>query len=279
MKTQLVKFLYNQRWLFGLVRAVTPPVPVRLPDYLIYVRLSDIGAGLPIALRRSYEPHVTAAIRGYLKPGLVFLDLGANIGYYALLAAARVGASGKVIAFEPSPANCALQRRSIAANRFNNIQLHPYAVGDRDGEVSLSVDAIYSNACVSADGPPDSPNRVRAVTLDSFLKDEPRVDVVKMDIEGFEGRALSGMADLIRRHRPVIFAEFCPGALSRRSNIQPAEFLRRLREPGYDLSVVEKNPPGQTTVQTDAGILARFQAPDATDHIDLLALPEGYRSR
>ncbi|MCX7827376.1 MAG: FkbM family methyltransferase, partial [Verrucomicrobiae bacterium] len=144
MKLLLYRFLFRQQWLCKLLGAVTPPVLVRLPEFKIYVRLNDFGVGLPIFLRRAYEPYVTTAICRFLKPGCVFVDIGANIGYHTLMAAARVGAGGSVIAFEPNPANCALLQKSIAANGFGNIRVHPNAVADHEGDVGLTRDAMDS---------------------------------------------------------------------------------------------------------------------------------------
>src|SRR5690606_15185214 len=88
----------------------------------------------------NYEPHVTAEVRRLLQPGMTFVDVGANIGYFALLAASLVGAQGKVIAFEPNLENCELLRRSIAANGFDDfVHVHPYAVAEKAQFFTLDV--------------------------------------------------------------------------------------------------------------------------------------------
>jgi len=84
------------------------PVLLKLGDFRLYVRLDDWAIGGRIALKRSYEAHVTGVMRSLLRPGMVVVDIGADMGYYSLLAASRVGNSGKVMAFEPGTENAAL---------------------------------------------------------------------------------------------------------------------------------------------------------------------------
>ncbi|MCX7824006.1 MAG: FkbM family methyltransferase, partial [Verrucomicrobiae bacterium] len=105
-----------------------------------------------------------------------------------------------------------------------------------------------------------------------------RVDFIKMDIEGCEGRALRGMLGLLRRHRPVILSEFGPQMLMAMSDITPEAYLQQLRSPGYDLFIVEKDSPGTFTRASDGEILARFKADGAMTHLDLLALPQDRRA-
>ena len=77
--------------------------------------------------------------------------------------------------------------------------------------------------------PMSSPRQVHSVTLDTLVKDEPRVDIVRMDIEGSEGLALQGMQSLLRTHRPILLTELSPRALTITSGIAPEDFLNRLR--------------------------------------------------
>lgn len=271
MSSRVVRFLYERRaWLKPFVM-VRRPIAVQMHGFQLYVGLDDWAVGARIAVKRSYEPHVTAAMCPLLMPGKVFLDVGANIGYYTLLAASRVGDRGKVIAFEPAAENQTLLRRSLAANRLNNVDLHPFAVADVNGIVGYGMDD--SNGRVDPGDPAASPLQVSAVTLDTFLANEPRIDVVKMDIEGAEDRALRGMSSVIRRHRPIIFTEFSPAGLRSASGISPEVYLNQLREPGYDLVVIPKT--GLPTVaMSNEEIMSYFSRSGATDHVDLLARPQ-----
>ena len=109
---------------------------IRLPEYSLYVDMTDELVGACIA-RGGYEPHVTRAIAAALRPGDTFVDLGSNIGYYSLLAAAVVGPSGSVIGFEARPDNVHLARLSVRENGFRNVTLHNLAVSDRNSTLTM----------------------------------------------------------------------------------------------------------------------------------------------
>jgi FkbM family methyltransferase len=202
---------------------------------------------------------------------MVVVDIGANIGYYTLLAAKLIGSVGKVIAFEPSSDNCALLQQSLQVNGLTNVVLMPYAVADLDGTVSYGMDD--SNGRIAVDLRTDL-TPVPAVTLDRVLAGEPRIDFIKMDIEGAEGRALRGMQQLLRTHRPIVCTEFSPDSLPTTSGLAPEEYLDLWRALGYQLSVIPKSGVWNPRSLTNTEIMNNFAAPSILDHIDLLAMPK-----
>jgi FkbM family methyltransferase len=201
---------------------------------------------------------------------MVVVDIGANIGYYTLLAASQVGPDGRVLAFEPSGANRSMIQMSLNANGLRNVRLWPYAVADEERVVGF--DMRDSNGWISWDDPLNACYQVRAVTLDRFLESEPRVDVVKMDIEGAEDRALRGMHRLIRNHRPVIFTEFNPRCLEQVSGVAPETFLSQLRGFDYEVLVVRTDSQGLISECSDGMIMERLARSGST-HLDLVACP------
>ena len=271
MRTRLVRFAYARRAALKRLLPIRTPVPLRLGGFTIYARLDDWAVGARIAVRRAYEPHVIAVLSPLLGPGAVLVDVGANIGYYTLLAASRVGPSGQVIAFEPGADNCALLRASLQANGFGNVRLHPYAVADADRLVGFGMDD--SNGRISRDDPAASALQVRAVALDAFLRDEPRIDIIKIDIEGAEDLALRGMRELVARHRPVIFSELSPRGLEIASGVSAAAYLDRLRGLGYDLSLIERSGPYRRAPWSNERILGVFARTRGLDHVDVVAYP------
>lgn len=153
-----------------------------------------------------YEKAVTDAIITALRPGDVFLDIGANIGYFATLAAKLVGPAGHVVAFEPHDKARDELRAMAARNEVSRIiELVPFAVAERVGEVTLFT-AEESTAYSTMD-PALSPMRqnvafhpatvVHATSLDAWLGDRPelapRVRCIKIDVEGAESLVLAGM--------------------------------------------------------------------------------------
>lgn len=273
MRTQLVQALFRRRRLPKRILSALFPAPIRLSldGFDLYVHLDDWAVGARIAVKRRYEAHVTAAIRPYLRPGSVFVDVGANIGYYTLLAASRLGPDGKIFAFEPGAANCDLLQKSVAHNAFTNVQLFPHAVADTARMVGLTMDD--SNGVIHAAAPAEGREQVTAVPLDDALADQPRIDVIKMDIEGAEGLALQGATQLLQRHHPVVFTEFRPPAIANRSQMDPADFLNRLRALSYDLRVIDRTSGVNPMPQSNADIMACF-ARVSPAHLDLIATPQ-----
>jgi FkbM family methyltransferase len=270
MFSRFTRYAYKRTSRFRRYLRSQRPILLRLKEFKLYVRPDDWTVGMRIALKRSYEAHVSGVMRPLLKPGMVVVDVGANIGYYTLLAASRIGEAGKVLAFEPSADNCRLLQMSLEANSFGNVILHPVAVADFAGVVGFATGG--SNGSINRDDPTAMPFQVQAVRLDDLLGDEPRIDLVKMDIEGAEGLALAGMEQLLTRHKSIIFTEFSPAALEVRSHLTPESFLDRIRALGYDLHVLHRQGGQHPTPQTNTEILHDFNQYQS-DHIDLVAYP------
>jgi len=271
MQTKIVRFFYRYRHLFRWMIFIHRPVLLKLADFKIYVRLDDWAVGARIAVKRKYETHVTTYMRHLLKPGHVVVDIGANIGYYTLLAASQVGDTGKVIAFEPHDQNCTLINMSLQANKFTNVVVHPYAVLDKKGEIGFNIVEGSSNGVI--DLIKTSRYQVDAIQLDTFLKNEHRIDIVKLDIEGAEGLALKGMHKLIQQHQPIIFTEFSPHSLITRSGISAEEYLDRLHELGYQLFILHRKGGISSKPHSKEQIMKHFEA-EVSEHLDLIAFPK-----
>jgi FkbM family methyltransferase len=138
-------------------------------------------------------------IRNALRPGHVVADVGANNGFTGVLFARSVGPSGKVVGFEPSPANLEAARENIRLNAAANFELVAAAVGAQAGKVSF--DPGFGNGVVAAAGTVEVP----LLTLDEHFG-TTRVDLIKVDIEGYELEALRGARQLLTR-RPALAIE------------------------------------------------------------------------
>ena len=170
-----------------------------------------------------WEPNLTAWIKERLKPGDVFIDVGANIGYFSLLASRLVGKEGHVVAIEASPPVFELLRRNLHRNRAQNVRAVNVAVSDREGEVQLY--AGPDNDCgrtTAAQTLADQYNlrpsaKVQALPLVAILHDEEirRARLIKIDVEGYEWHVLSGMEAMLESCRPdiEIMVELSPPAL------------------------------------------------------------------
>ncbi len=270
-------FMFSEE--FRLLEAErSRPRLTEVDGFKLFYMPRDWLVGEEIARHGVYEGHVIAALKPLLQPGKVFLDIGANIGYYTLVAASRVGPTGKVIAFEPHPKNSELLAKSIQANGFAHVHLYPMAVSDKAGVVELVTEEGVSNASLAAPGSASADEdpfviRVKAVVPDVILQDEPRIDIVKMDIEGVEPLAWRGMQTLLRRHRPIVFTEFNPEALRHQAIASPEEYLAMITALDYRLHILDYTTFEPTAALTNDEIMARYsQAP--SHHLDLVAYPQ-----
>ncbi|ARN74941.1 FkbM family methyltransferase [Oceanicoccus sagamiensis] len=165
-----------------------------------------------------WEPGETALLMHFLQPGHVFIDIGANIGYFTVLAAQLVGEQGQVIAFEPDPDNFSLLQKNCRLNNSRAITAN-VALADFEGEAQLYIneDNLGDNALHSADQAARS--RTIAVTRgDSFLSQHTaRADFIKIDTQGAEQLVLTGMRKFIAASVPALtmIVEFSPNSLKR----------------------------------------------------------------
>jgi FkbM family methyltransferase len=233
----LMEHFLNSSEVRARQRVMRQPLLVELESFKIYVRRDDWVVGAQIIRDKIYEPHVTREMRPLLRSGAVMVDIGANIGYFSLLAASLMGPSGKVIAFEPLFDNCELINLSIRANNLGNIVVYPYAVAETEQMLAFIIEGSDGTMAELSAGQfvPPHDQLAHAVTLDKMLRDEPKIDLVKMDTEGTEARVLKGMLNIIRHHRPVIFTELHPALLKAKSDVTPERYLNDIRELGYEL--------------------------------------------
>ena len=208
----------------------------------------------------SWEPHIIAAIRSNLPVGGTFIDIGGNVGVMSLQAAQAVGPQGKVIAFEPNWRNVDAFRRGIVANNFENVILYPLALSDRRQIIGLTA---TSNAKVIGESTAlQIGDVVQAIPADEILEHENRIDLVKIDVEGFELPVLKGMERSLRRHQPRILCEFNPLCLRAQGHIEPdilADYLFGLSSTG---ELVEHDG-SRTPVRSARELMDLWQRRDA----------------
>jgi len=250
------------------------PRLVQCDDFEIFVRPNDLFIGRAIEQTRDYEPYVAQEVHRLLRPGDTFIDVGANVGFFTLLAATLVGPQGNVIAFEPNPENCNLLLRSLAQNELRNVRLHQNAVAEAAQQFAFSSGGADSNARLmrpeELHGLQEHYAHVEAVTLDEALKDESRVDLIKIDIEGAEPRAWQGMQAVLRNHRPVIISEYSPDLIRATSNCDPRSYLEQLWQ-GHTLAILERTGVRRPVESVQEVVDAHTAA--GITHLDLLAQP------
>jgi FkbM family methyltransferase len=203
--------------------AISPQAPfvMRTARYPLWAHPRK-GTLTPAIIRRGeWEADETAFIASRLKPGGFFVDAGANFGHYALAAAGIVGAGGLVAAFEPHPATFELLRANAALQPDARIMCVPAGLASAEGAMPLTVDTAnpgghsYFRRAVRIDG---GAVETPVYTLDGWLVREGLaerpLDVIKIDVQGFEAKFIAGGAQTIARHRPVVLCEVTPSAMS-----------------------------------------------------------------
>jgi FkbM family methyltransferase len=203
----------------------------------------DPNDSLKLFLNGVYEQFESELVNKEIRPGDVVLDLGANIGYYTLIFARRVGSGGRVYAFEPDPASFAILKTNVALNGYTNVVLVNKAVSDETRSSRLYLSEVNNGdhrIFDSHDGRKSV--AVENVRLDDYFKDrDPRVDFIKMDIQGAEWAALQGMAELLGKNRKVkMITEFEPVSL-KGFGVEPSDYLKLLCANGFSLYEVNEN--------------------------------------
>jgi FkbM family methyltransferase len=187
----------------------------------------------------------TYVMRENLKLGYTVVDIGANLGFYSMLAASLVGRTGRVFSFEPFVHNVDLIKTSAKENGFDNVTVVNSAVSDRAGRAKLYLSPYYSSEHSLFDyhystGSNSTENTVdiTTTTIDGYLEnevDDLKVDFIKMDIEGSEGKAIVGMERTINENKRIsLLTEFWPNAIAN-SGVEPKEYLERLAGFGFEL--------------------------------------------
>jgi FkbM family methyltransferase len=182
----------------------------------------------------SFETDILARL---CQPGMVALDIGANIGYYSLLLARYVGDRGCVWAFEPDLGNFATLKRNLKENNCTNIKAVNSAVGARSERRDLYVSRSHNgdHRIYQLQDSHRTAIPVDVVALDEFFSDTERIDLIKMDIQGAEGMALAGMKRILRdTPQLTILMEFWPIGLTQ-AGFVPEQVLTGLQSMGFIL--------------------------------------------
>lgn len=220
------------RFLFGKVlpRRAYPVVagPLRGAKFILGAMAGE-GGGASIYFNL-VEAEQTAAMLAEFTPGKVFFDIGANVGYYSILASKMVGAAGKVVAFEPVISNLTFLHRHVELNGAKNVRVLPFALSDKSAIASFSLgqnSAMGHLTNGSGGGKSDDSVYVPTVALDEIAaKMNLLPDVMKIDVEGAEMDVFRGAERVLREAKPTIF-------LSTHSPELRAACLEFLRSRGY----------------------------------------------
>jgi len=210
-----------------------------------------------------WEPDESAFFRSTLRPGDVLVDCGANFGWFSLLGSSLVGSNGKVIAIEPEQANLALLRANLWLAQANNVTVVPCAAGARRGLLELRFNVAnrgdhqvhrFESRPVDLAG---SSRLVPVIALDEILDGQP-VNMIKIDVQGFDHEVLAGLSATVSANpEVVVLIEYWLTGMAERG-VDPQEVLNQYRAAGFDLAVLQ--PDGTPRRCTDTAIFEAVEA-------------------
>lgn len=214
-----------------------------------------------------YEPNSFYALDHLLYEGNTVIDIGAHEGLFSLFCAQKVGAEGKVYAFEPSPRERDRLQRNVELNELKQIEISDRAVTQKSGQGTLKIaESTHSGQNTLGDFvhegvSEDSTATVETISLDNFVEAQSlsKVDFIKIDAEGSEALILEGAQKTLRDYRPCLLFEFLPASLKKQGR-EPSTLLESLKALNYNFYHFAKD-----------GLLELASEPSGEE---IIALPE-----
>ena len=170
----------------------------------------------------------------------IIIDVGANIGFYTLLAAKKLKNSGIIYSFEPSKVAIQELQKNIELNKFRNVNVYDFALSDSSGkkEFYRCEDDAYNSLAANPMHKSVSKDIVDVITLDEFVKlnNIKKIDIIKIDAEGLDYSILKGSINSLKSFMPILFCEFNIFYLDENSR---REFHNLLKEIGYEVFITK----------------------------------------
>jgi FkbM family methyltransferase len=214
------------RW---LPRDIALPIlwgPLRGKRWIVHSSFESCWLGV-------YEQEKQSEFSALIRRGDVVYDIGANVGFYTLLASTLVGLTGRVIAFEPLPRNLDFLQRHLALNRVRNVEVFAGAVSNRSGSARFDNSGIPEMGRLADSGE----LIVEAFQIDELLSNRRILppDLLKVDVEGAEFDVLSGASECLQTHHPTVLLATHGDAVHR----DCCSFLEGM---GYELRALDGRP-------------------------------------
>jgi FkbM family methyltransferase len=191
-----------------------------------------------LLLHKVFESAGVDLLRGWLRPGQVVFDVGGNVGYYSLLFSKWVGATGQVHYFEPSQYAIERFRHNLGLNGelpVDNIRVNPTGLLAREQARWATIESQFSERRLAG----RERRWIRFTSLDGYCSETAiqRIDLIKVDVDGWDHDVIRGGRRLLQERRPLLFCEFCAWALAARGDRIDA-YVDTLLELGYDRCLV-----------------------------------------
>jgi FkbM family methyltransferase len=266
----------------------------RIYNYKMLLDLQDRGISRTLLLFGERELEHKIMLERFLKPGMNVLDIGANIGYYALMELGLIGPSGRLVAVEPSPSNVELLRRNLALNNYSDIEVHQVAISDQSGIKPFFLSEMSNLNTFHDNGTgllhlSGKTVDVRTATVPEIMSGRS-LDLIRMDVEGHEVEVINGLLPAIERGEtsPTIIFETHLSRYGVGHDIESP--LRRLFALGYRVKFAGSSSERGTrlieargykkgdSIRSDGVVRAIFENIANHDAIDLICREGGIRT-
>jgi FkbM family methyltransferase len=206
------KEVYNKKGLVVLCQAAIDNIYFKLSKTFSYSKYptknihkskmilsyDDNGLSKQLYIHKTREPGTTKIIKEIVKPNMIILEIGANIGYYALMEAQLMNDKGIVYALEPFKKSYDLLNKNIELNKYKSIQSYNIACSNKNSKEKLFFSNHYNTCNMNVDKGLGY-DLIDTITVDDFLKDKKTPNIVRMDIEGYEYFVIDGMKDTLKK--------------------------------------------------------------------------------
>lgn len=239
-KIPLINSLY-----YFIFNKINPGIVlINIQGFKMYVKTNDIGLSPDLINKGIFEEFETKTFKKLINPNTILIDIGANIGYYTLIAS-QIIENGKIYSFEPELNNYKLLVKNIKLNKLNSVFPFQKAISNKIGMIKIFLDSInLGNHSLAKKNVPDQDDfiEVETITLDSFIEnfDEIHDILIKIDTQGAEGLILEGAKKLLKRENLKIIMEFWPNGL-KNMGTDPYELLNEMKNYGFKISVLDES--------------------------------------
>ncbi len=197
---------------------------------------------VPLMLSSKYEIGMTKVLKNFIKKDWIICDIGAYIGYHTTLFSKLTGENGKIISVEPEPNNYKLLKKNIRLNNLNNVTTYSIAISDKKGK-----GIIYSpnenapdSRIFKVPGENRHETKVKTDTLDNLLRKEKKINLIKIDIQGWEERALKGAGKTFKKNKDIyLITEFQPSLLSK-AGTDSKKYLKMISKFGFKIYLIDE---------------------------------------
>jgi FkbM family methyltransferase len=213
---------------------------IPIHDFLLTTMPNDYGISSELIMYSNHELTTTEIFFKELKNGMTCLDIGSNIGYFALLERQLVGNSGKVICIEPSSKIFEILEQNIKLQNVSNIEFFNFACGNDDAikkfstNISSNQSGIIDKSSLFFNSSSIEIDDIKVKKIDTFFEEQqfPKLDFVRFDTEGYELKIINGMTETIKKFHPILSFELHRSILGDKQTIV---LLKTLEEFGYEL--------------------------------------------